>query len=151
MRSEQIEEIMKRALNCGNEGQFGRDRRCPANGRKCGNWAGLGILLVVAREKKSGFKPSKPNKQHKRQQYYDCRQNFRGRQANFVEGDIVQPSVDDSFAFRIEDQTGALSTASEPPITMKIAGGISKEVLIDPGSASNLISQGDFTSLNKKD
>ena len=72
------------------------------------NMAGLGILLVVAREKKSGFKPSKPNKQHKRQQHHDRTQNFRGRQANFVEGDIVQPILDDSFTFRIEDQTGAL-------------------------------------------
>ena len=61
----------------------------------------------------------------------------------------MQPSVDDSFAFTIEDQTCALSTASEPVITVEI-GGISKEVLIDSGSASNLISQGDFKGLKQK-
>ena len=49
----------------------------------------------------------------------------------------MQPGVDDSFTFIIEDQRCALSTASEPVITMKI-GGISKEVLIDSDSASNL-------------
>ena len=140
----------KTCFNRGSEGHFGRDRRCPANGRKCGKCGRFGHFALCCKEGKSGFKPSKPNKQHKRQQHYDRRQNFRGRQANFVEGDIVQPGVDDSFTFIIEDQTCALSTASEPVITMKI-GGISKEVLIDSGSASNLeISQGDFKELEQK-
>ena len=62
----------------------------------------------------------------------------------------MQPSVDDVFAFTNEDQTCALSTASEPVITVKI-GEISKEVLIDCGSASNLISQVTLRSSKRKD
>ena len=50
---------------------------------------------------------------------------------------------------KVKDQTCALSTASEPVITVKI-GGISKEVLINSGSARNLISQGDFKELKQK-
>ena len=139
----------KTFFNCGNEGHFGRDRICPANGRKCEKCVRFGHFARCCKGEKSGFKPSKPNKQNKRQQLHDRRENLRGRQANFVEGHTVQPSVDDSFAFTIEDQTFALSTASESVITVKI-GGISKEVLIDSGSASNLISQADFKGLKQK-
>ena len=54
--------------------------------------------------------------------------------------EITQSREDDSFAITIEEQTCALSNASEPVVTVKI-GGISKEVLVESGSASNLISQ----------
>ena len=53
---------------------------------------------------------------------------------------LLLSSEDDSFAVTIEEQSCALSNASEPVVTVKI-GGISKEVLVDSGSASNLISQ----------
>ena len=53
---------------------------------------------------------------------------------------LLLSSEDDSFAVTIEEQSCALSNASEPVVTVKI-GGISKEVLVDSGSAINLISQ----------
>ena len=68
----------KTCFNCGNEGHFVVTGDVQLMAENVENMADLGILLVVAREKKSGFKPSKPNKQHKRQQHYDRRQNFRG-------------------------------------------------------------------------
>ena len=81
--------INKTCFNFGNEGHFGRDRICPANGRKSAKCIRFGHFARCCKEEKSGFKPSKPNNQHKRQQHHDRRQNLRGRQANFVEGDIV--------------------------------------------------------------
>jgi len=104
--------------------------------------------------RKSGFKPSKHNKQQQKQhstQHHDRRQNLRGsgRQTNFVQDDMVHMSEDDSFVFTIEEQTCTLSAASNPVITVKI-GGISKDVLIDSGSASNLISQDNFKELKQK-
>lgn len=64
----------------------------------------------------------------------------KGRQANHVEGHCNESGEDDSFAFTIEEQTCAMSNSSEPVISVKI-GGISRDVLIDSGSASNLISK----------
>ena len=82
-------------------------------------------------------KPSKQPPLHRR----GLRQPLHGkrREAKLVD-EITQSSEDDSFAITIEEQTCALSNASEPVVTVKI-GGISKEVLVDSGSASNLISQ----------
>ena len=59
---------------------------------------------------------------------------------------MMHVSEDGPFVFTIEEQTCTLSTASEPVITVKI-GEISKDVLIDSGSASNLISQDNFKEL----
>ena len=82
-------------------------------------------------------KPSKQPPLHRR----GLRQPLhgKGREANLVD-EITQSSEDDSFAITIEEQTCALSKASEPVVTVKI-GGISKDVLVESGSASNLISQ----------
>lgn len=62
---------------------------------------------------------------------------------------MVHVSEDDPFVFTIEEQTCTLSTASEPVFTVKI-GEISKDVLIDSGSASNLISQDNFKELIRR-
>ena len=62
--------------------------------------------------------------------------------------EVTQSSEDSSFAFTIK-QTCALSNASEPVVTVKI-GGIRKEVLVDSGSASNLISQDELKNLQSQ-
>ena len=54
----------------------------------------------------------------------------KGREANLVY-EVTQSSEDNSFDFTIEEQTCAISNASEPVVTVKI-GGI---------TAGNLISQ----------
>ena len=140
----------KICFNCGNEGHFGRDRNCPANGRRCAKCGKYGHFARCCKGEKSGFKPSKHNKQQQKQhstQHHDRRPNRgSGRQANFVQQDMVHVSEDDPFVFTIEEQTCTLSTASEPVISVKI-GEISKDVLIDSGSASNLISQDNFKEL----
>ena len=110
-----------------------------AKERKCSKYEKYGHF---ARCCKNGFKqhsaqtnPSKQAPVHRR----GPRQLLRGkgREANLVD-EVTQSSEDNSFAFTIEEQTCALSNASEPVVTVKI-GGISKEVLVDCGSASNLI------------
>ena len=129
----------KTCFSCGKEGHFSRDRNCPAKGRKCSKCEKYGHF---ARCCKNGLKqhsaqtnPSKQPPVHRR----GPRQLLRGkgREANLVD-EVTQSSEDNSFAFTIEEQTCALSNASEPVVTVKI-GGISKEVLVDCGSASNLI------------
>ena len=49
------------------------------------------------------------------------------------------PGEDDTFAFTIEEQRCNLPTYAEPVISVSI-GGVSRDVLIDSGSGSNLIS-----------
>ena len=140
----------KTCFSCGKEGHFSRDRNCPAKGRKfskCGKYGHF------ARCCKSGFKqhsaqanPSKQPPVHRR----GPRQLFhgKGREANLVD-EVTQSSEDNSFAFTIEEQTCALSNASEPVVAVKI-GGIRKEVLVDSGSASNLISRDELKSLQSQ-
>ena len=132
------------------EGHFSRDRNCPAKGRKCSKREKYGHF---ARCCKNGFKqhsaqtnPSKQPPVHRR----GPRQLLRGkgREANLVD-EVTQSSEDNSFAFTIEEQTCALSNASEPVVTVKI-GGIRKEVLVDSGSASNLISQDELKNLQSQ-
>ena len=126
-------------FSSGKEGHFSRDRNCPAKERKCSKCEKYGHF---ARCCKNGFKqhsaktnPSKQPPVHRR----GTRQLLRGkgREANLVD-EVTQSSEDNSFAFTIEEQTCALSNASEPVVTVKISG-ISKEVLVDCGFASNLI------------
>ena len=95
------------------------------------------LISVVERRVTSRDKtnPSKQPPVHPR----GLRQLLRGkgREANLVD-EVTPSSEDNSFAFTIEEQPSALSNASEPAVTVKI-NGISKEVLVDCGSASNLI------------
>ena len=140
----------KTCFSCGKEGHFSRDRNCPAKGRKCSKCGKYGHF---ARCCKSGFKqhsaqtnPSKLPPVHR----HGPRQLFRGkgREANLVD-EVTQLSEDNSFAFTIEEQTCALSNASEPVVAVKI-GGIRKEVLVDSGSASNLVSQEELKNLQSQ-
>ena len=140
----------KTCFSCGKEGHFSRDRNCPAKGRKCSKCGKYGHF---ARCCKTGFRqhsaktnPAKQPPVHRR----GPRQLLRGkgREANLVD-EVTQSSEDNSFAFTIEEQTCALSNASEPVVTVKI-GGISKEVLVDSGSASNLISQDELKNLQSQ-
>ena len=108
-------------FNCGKEGHFAQSKTCPARGRKCskcGKYGHYASCCKGARSLKSG----------------------KGGQANQVEDRCKQSGEDDAFAFTIEEQTCAMSNSTEPVISVKI-GGISRDVLIASGSASNLISK----------
>ena len=70
----------------------------------------------------------------------------KGRQANCVEDPLEQYGEDDMYAFTVEEQACALSSSAEPVISVSI-GGVSNEVLINSGSASNLISMDSFQEL----
>ena len=61
-------------------------------------------------------------------------------------GPLENSGEDDTFAFTIEEQTCALSTSAEPVIPVSI-GGVSRDMLIDSGSGSNLISMGTVQEL----
>ena len=123
-------------FNCGKEGHFAQSKSCPARGRKCskcGKYGHYASCCKGGRNPKSG-KQDTTHQQGGRQQ-----RRGKGRQANVVE-DFEQSGEDDTFAFTIEEQTCALSNSAEPVISVNI-GGISREVLIDSGSACNLISK----------
>lgn len=64
-----------------------------------------------------------------------------------VEGKLVDK---DSFVSTVvEEVTSALSDGKEPLAVLNI-GGISREMLVDSGSASNLVNMGDFNKLVHK-
>ena len=115
-----IEIVLRRKGSVQNVKKYGHFPRCCKNGFK---------------QHSAQTNPSKQPPVHRR----GPRQLLRGkgREANLVD-EVTQSSEDNSFAFTIEEQTCALSNASEPVVTVKI-GGISKEVLVDCGFASNLI------------
>ena len=56
----------KICFNCGNEGHFGPDRNCPANGRRCAKCGKYGHFARCFKGEKNGFKPSKHNKQQQK-------------------------------------------------------------------------------------
>lgn len=121
-------------FNCGKEGHFAQSTNCPARGRKCSKCGKYGHYASCCK----GGRNSKPGKQGNTQQRGGRQQRHgKGRQANHVEGHCNESGEDDSFAFTIEEQTCAMSNSSEPVISVKI-GGISRDVLIDSGSACNL-------------
>ena len=68
--------------------------------------------------------------------YASCR---KGGQAKFVKGPSEQSGDDETFTITTEDQTCDLSTSAKPVIYVTI-GGVSRNVLIDSGSAGNVIS-----------
>ena len=124
-------------FNCGKEGHFAQSKSCPARGRKCSNCGKYGHYASCCKggkNLKSG-KPGTTQQRGGRQQHHG-----KGRQANQVEDRCNESGEDDTFAFTIEEQTCAMSNSAEPVMSVKI-GGISKDVLIDSGSASNLISK----------
>ena len=63
-----------------------------------------------------------------------------------MEGPFKNSGEDDTFAFTIEEQTCALSTSAEPVISVSI-GRVSTDMLVDSGSASNLISMSTLREL----
>ena len=140
----------KTCFSCGKEGHFSRDRNYLTKGRKCSKCEKYGHF---ARCCKNGFKqhsartnPSKqPPVHHRGLRRPLC---GKGREANLVD-EVTQSSEDDSFALTIVEQTCALSNPSEIVVTVKI-GGIIKEVLVDSGSASNLISQDELKYLQSQ-
>ena len=124
-------------FNCGKEGHFAQSKSCPARGRKCSNCGKYGHYASCCKggkNLKSG-KPGTTQQRGGRQQHHG-----KGRQANQVEDRCNESGEDDTFAFTIEEQTCGMSNSAEPVMSVKI-GGISKDVLIDSGSASNLISK----------
>ena len=124
-------------FNCGKEGHFAQSKTCPARGRKCnkcGKYGHYASCCKGGRSLKSG-KIGTTQQREGRQQRHG-----KGGQTNQVEDRCKQSGEDHTFAFTIEEQTCAMHNSTEPVISVKI-GGISRDVLIDSGSASNLISK----------
>ena len=143
-------EYSKTCFSCAKEGHFSCDRNCPAKGRKCSKCEKCGHF---ARCCKNGSKQHSAQTNPSKQPPVHCPGlgqllRGKGREATLV-NEVTQSSEDDSFAFTIEEQTCALSNASEPVGTVE-DWWISKEVLVDSGSASNLISQDELRNLQSQ-
>ena len=124
-------------FNCGKEGHSAQSKTCPARDRKCSKCGKYGHYASCCK----GGKSLKYGKQGTTQQRGGRQQRHgKGGQVNQVEDRCKQSGEDDTFAFTIEEQTCAMSNSTEPVISVKI-GGISRDVLIASGSASNLISK----------
>ncbi|PFX13293.1 Uncharacterized protein K02A2.6 [Stylophora pistillata] len=124
-------------FNCGKEGHFSESKNCPHRGRKCSKCRKYGHYASCCK----GGRNLKPGKEGNTQQRGGRQQRHgKGKQANHVEGHCNESGEDDSFAFTIEEQSCTMSSSAEPVISVKI-GGINRDVLIDSGSASNLISK----------
>ena len=124
-------------FNCGKEGHFAQSKTCPARGRKCNKCGKYGHYASCCK----GGRSLKSGKQGTTQQREGRQQRHgKGGQTNQVEDRCKQSGEDHTFAFTIEEQTCAMHNSTEPVISVKI-GGISRDVLIDSGSASNLISK----------
>lgn len=123
-------------FNCGKEGHFAKDGNCPARGRKCSKCGKYGHYANCC---KGGRIPKfgKPNTTSRRGGRHQTQ--GKGGQTNFVEGPLELPGENDSFAFTVEEQTCNLAASAEPVICVSI-GGVNREVLVDSGSGSNLIS-----------
>ncbi|PFX13291.1 hypothetical protein AWC38_SpisGene22635 [Stylophora pistillata] len=116
-----------------------------ARGRKCSKCSKYGHYASCCK----GGRNLKPGKQGNTQQRGGRQQRHgKGKQANHVEGHCNESGEDDSFAFTIEEQSCAMSNSAEPVISVKI-GVISRDVLIDSSSASNLISKDTLQELKK--
>ena len=124
-------------MNCGKEGHFAQSKTCQARGRKCSKCGKYGHYAPCCNEGRNLTSGKQGTTQQRggRQQRHG-----KGGQANQVEDRCKQSGEDDTFAFTIEEQTCAMSNSTEPVTSVKI-GGISRDVLIDSGSASNLISK----------
>ena len=123
-------------FNCGKEGHLAKDGNCPAYGRKCSKCGKYGHYASCC---KGGKIPKfgKPNTTPRRGGRHQSR--GKGGQANFVERPLEAPGENDSFAFTVEKPTCNLAATAEPVICVSI-GGVNKDVLVDSGSGSNLIS-----------
>ena len=81
-------------FNCGREDNFARDRKCPAQGRKCDQCGEIGHFKVKCRKK-----PSRDLQQGQRQSNSQrgCRDtsrvNERGRQSNTNYVDRTEPDT----------------------------------------------------------
>ena len=132
----------KSCFNCGKEGHFAQDRNCPARGRNCSKCGKYDHYASCC----NGGRSSKQGKQNTAQRQGGKRHHGKERQANFVEDRFENSGENDTFAFTIEEQTCALSTSAEPVISVSI-GGVSRDMMIDSGSASNRISLGTVQEL----
>ena len=119
---------------------------------KCGRY---GHFARCCKGEKSAWKPrggesgSGTDKQHLNSSS-NRKQSLKRSGANLVECDEGQPCEKDSFVFTVvEEVTFGLSAGKEPVAVVNI-GGISREVLVDFGSASNLVRMGEFNELVPK-
>ena len=129
-------------FNCGKEGHFARDQSCPARGKKCGNCGKHGHFAACCRADKDVHESKKQSTSQRRGFNRDRRAH--GKQANYVEDD--QSSEEDAFAFSVTEQACTVSASSQPLASVSI-GGVTKEVLIDSGSVSNLMGEEIFQEL----
>lgn len=121
-----------------------RDKDCPARGKRCAKCGKDGHFAACCKGEKEDYKPWRPTVRQCHGPNHD--QRTSGQQANYVE-DVVDEDDMCSFSFSITEQAYSVSASAEPVISVSI-NGISREMLIDSGSVSNLIRKEIFQELS---
>lgn len=130
--------------NCGREGHIRRDRNCPARGKKCAKCSKIGHFAVCCRGEEVTRGETSKDKASKREQRGRWQ---RGSTNQVVDQEESGDSSEDDFTFSVSgDKTGVHAVYDEPVVPVSI-NGIVKNMLIDSGSVSNLMSIDEYEEL----
>ena len=140
VKSKQSKKIL--CYSCGKEGHMRKDKSCPARGKKCAKCGKYGHFAACCKAKSASGSDNGGERHSRGGQ----RGNRRRGTANCVREEDASNSEEDEFAFVVTEVENVCATSGEPVVSVSI-NGIDKDVLIDSGSVSNLISLNEYNQL----
>ena len=129
--------------NCGREGHIKRDRMCPSC-TKCHVFWTLRCLLCQRERKKKGDTSKNKSFRGQQKQYGRQKQDSTNQ---VDENGYSSESSKDGLAFSVTEGVHAVSDELMVPVGIN---GIVKDILIDSGSVSNLISLNEYEQLKSQ-
>ena len=133
--------------NCGREGHIKRDRMCPARGGKCAKCHVSGHFAACWAEGEGKNKDDMSNNKSSRGQQKRYIRRKQGSTNQVDENGYSSESSEDGLAFSVTEGVHAVS--DDPTVPLGI-NGIVKDILIDSGSMSNLISLNEYEQLKSQ-